>query len=138
MNQDRNTLLSVAFHEVETLVGGHVMRPMSLASYDVMLRIENPLVSGNVPAEDTPEFTGAMIGFVYVHCAPWPDVVRASFDSQEFRVAALIFCGDLTPADFKVAFKRLEDQSLQLQAAQAEALSSGRIKKPRPATSRGS
>ena len=30
------------------------------------------------------------MGFVYAHCAPWPEVVRASFDGQAFRESALI------------------------------------------------
>ena len=77
--------LSAAFHEVETIVGNHAMRPLSLASYDVLLRTGNPLVKGEMPAEGTPEFTSAIMGFVYAHCAPWPEVVRASFHDQGFR-----------------------------------------------------
>ena len=46
-----------------------------------------------------------IMGFVYAHCAPWPEVVRASFNDQGFREAALIFCGGLAPADFQVAFQ---------------------------------
>ena len=111
------------------------MRPLSLASYDVMLRTGNPLVKGEAPEEGTPEFTGALMGFVYAHCAPWPEVVRASFNDQAFREAALIFCGALAPADFQTAFKRLEDQSRQLEAAQVEAVPEQGGKKPLPPTS---
>ena len=136
---DRTKLLSAAFTDVETIVGNHAMRPLSLATYDVLLRTCNPLAEGKVPKDGTPDFTGAMMGFVYTHCAPWPEVARASFDDQDFREAALIFCGDLTPADFAVAFRALEAQSKQLEAAQAESLGGGgSIKKRRPATSRGS
>ena len=131
----RQGLLSAAFNEVETIVGGHSMRPLSLASYDVLLRTGNPLVKGEMPEEGTPEFTGALMGFVYAHCAPWPEVVRASFDGQAFREAALIFCGGLAPADFQTAFKRLEDQSRQLEAAQVEAVPEPGGKKPLPPTS---
>ena len=131
----RQGLLSAAFHQVETIVGGHAMRPLSLASYDVLLRTGNPLVKGEMPSEGTPEFTGALMGFVYAHCAPWPEVVRASFDGQGFREAALIFCGGLAPADFQTAFKRLEDQSRQLEAAQVEAVPEPGGKKPLPPTS---
>ncbi|MCX6880440.1 MAG: hypothetical protein NTW21_42540 [Verrucomicrobia bacterium] len=46
---DRQQLLSTAFHDVETIVGGHAMRPLSLASYDVLLRTGNPLVKGEMP-----------------------------------------------------------------------------------------
>jgi hypothetical protein len=42
-------------------------------------------------------------------------VVRASFNDQTFRESALIFCGELTPADFQTAFKRLEEQSRELE-----------------------
>ena len=133
-DSDRQKLLSTAFHEVETIVGGHAMRPLSLASYDVLLRNGNPLVKGEMPAEGTPEFTSAIMGFVFVHCAPWPDVVRASFDDQAFRESALIFCGGLTPADFQTAFKRLEEQSRELEAAQVEPVSGLGGKKPRRAT----
>ncbi len=97
---DRQKLLSAAFHEVETIVGGHAMRPLSLASYDVLLRTGNPLVKGEMPEEGTPEFTSAIMGFVFAHCAPWPEVVRASFDEQAFRESALIFCGGLGPGRF--------------------------------------
>lgn len=131
---DRQKLLSSAFHDVETIVGGHAMRPLSLASYDVLLRTDNPLVKGEMPQEGTPEFTAALMGFVFAHCAPWPEVVRASFDDQRFREEALIFCGGLTPADFQTAFKRLEEQSKELEAAQVDPVS-GIGKKPRPATS---
>jgi hypothetical protein len=131
---DRESLLSSAFHEVETIVGGHAMRALSLASYDVLLRTGNPLVKGEMPEEGTPEFTSALMGFVYAHCASWPEVVRASFDEQRFREEALIFCGSLTPADFQTAFKRLEEQSRELEAAQVDPVS-GTGKKPRPATS---
>ena len=131
---DRQKLLSTAFHDVETIVGGHAMRPLSLASYDVLLRIGNPLVKGEMPADGTPEFTSAIMGFVFTHCAPWPDVVRASFDDQRFRESALIFCGSLTPADFQTAFKRLEEQSRELEAAQVEAMGDIAGKKPRRAT----
>ena len=131
----RQGLLSAAFNEVETIVGGHSMRPLSLASYDVLLRTGNPLVKGEMPEEGTPEFTGALMGFVYAHCAPWPEVVRSSFDDQGFREAALIFCGGLAPADFQTAFKRLEDQSRQLEAAQVEAVAEPGGKKPCPPTS---
>ena len=133
----REAYLSAAFHEVETLVGNHAMRPLSLASYDVLLRTGNPLVKGEMPAEGTPEFTSAIMGFVYAHCAPWPEVVRASFNDQGFREAALIFCGGLTPADFQVAFRRLEEQSRELEAAQVEVVGGPGVKKPEvPATNR--
>ena len=131
---DREKLLSAAFHEVETIVGDHSMRSLSLASYDVLLRTGNPLVKGEMPEEGTPAFTSALMGFVYAHCAPWPDVVRASFDDQRFREETLIFCGGLTPADFQIAFKRLEEQSKELEAAQVDPVS-GVGKKPHPATS---
>ena len=72
------------------------MRPLSLASYDVLLRTGNPLVKGEMPTDGTPEFTSAILGFVFTHCAPWPEVVRASFDGQRFRESALIFSGSLT------------------------------------------
>ena len=130
----RQNLLSAAFHEVETIVGGHAMRPLSLASYDVLLRTGNPLVRGEMPAEGTPDFTSALMGFVFAHCAPWPEVVRASFNDQAFREATLIFCGSLTPADFQAAFQRLEAQSQQLEAAQVEPVSGLPEKKPLPAT----
>jgi hypothetical protein len=133
---DRQNFLSAAFHEVETIVGGHVMRPLSLASYDVLLRTGNPLVRGESPAEGTPEFTGALMGFVYTHCAPWTEVVRASFGDQAFREAALIFCGGLTPADFQTAFRRIEEQSRELEAAQVEPVSGRPGKMPVPATNR--
>ena len=133
---ERQNLLSAAFHEVETIVGGHAMRPLSLASYDVLLRTGNPLVRGESPAEGTPEFTGALMGFVYTHCAPWPEVVRASFSDQAFREAALIFCGQLTPADFQTAFRRMEEQSRELEAAQVEPVSGRPGKMPVPATNR--
>ena len=131
---DRQKLLSTAFHDAETIVGGHAMRPLSLASYDVLLRTGNPLVKGEMPAEGTPEFTSAIMGFVFAHCAPWPDVVRASFDDQAFRESALIFCGGLTPADFQTAFKRLEEQSRELEAAQVDPVAGLGGKKPRRAT----
>jgi len=130
----RSKLLSSAFHDVETLVGGHAMRPMSLASYDVMLRTGNPLVKGKVPADGTPEFTAAMLGFVFTHCAPWPEVVRASFDGQAFREAALVFCGALGPADFQAACRALEDQRRQLEAAQVSPAAGTGPKKPRRPT----
>ena len=132
---DRQALLSAAFHDVETIVGGHAMRPLSLASYDVLLRTGNPLVKGETPADGTPEFTAAIMGFVYAHCAPWPEVVRASFSDQAFREAALIFCGGLTPADFQTAFQRLEEQSRELEAAQVDPVGGLAGKKPRHATS---
>ena len=110
------------------------MRPMSLASYDVLLRTENPLVKGEMPADGTPDFTSSIMGFVFAHCAPWPEVVRASFDPQAFRESALIFCGDLTPDDFRMAFKRLEEQAKELEAAQADPLSGVGGKKPHRAT----
>ena len=135
---DRQELLSSAFHEVETIIAGHAMRPLSLASYDVLLRTGNPLVKGEMPEEGTAEFTSALMGFVFAHCAPWPDVVRASFDDQQFREATLIFCGDLAPADFQTAFSRLEEQSKQLEAAQVEPASELGGKKQPPATSPGS
>ncbi|MCX6877844.1 MAG: hypothetical protein NTW21_29135 [Verrucomicrobia bacterium] len=34
---------------METIVGGHAMRSLSLASYDVLLRTGNPLVKGEMP-----------------------------------------------------------------------------------------
>jgi hypothetical protein len=132
---DRQQHLSAAFHDVEVIVGGHAMRQLSLASYDVLLRTGNPLVKGETPAEGTPEFTSAIMGFVYTHCAPWPEVVRASFNDQAFREAALIFCGGLTPGDFQTAFKRLEAQSRELEAAQVDPVAGIGGKKPRPATS---
>ncbi len=132
--EDREKLLSAAFHEPETIIGGRAMRPLSLASYDVLLRTGNPLVKGEMPEEGTPAFTSALMGFVYVHCAPWPEVVRASFDDQRFREETLIFCGGLTPADFQTAFKRLEEQSRELEAAQVETMGDIGGKKPLPAT----
>ncbi|MCP5535384.1 MAG: hypothetical protein H7A51_04020 [Akkermansiaceae bacterium] len=132
---DRQKLLSSAFQEVETIIGEHSMRPLSLASFDVLLRTGNPLVRGEMPEEGTPEFTSALMGFVYAHCAPWKEVVRASFDDQCFREETLIFCGDLTPTDFQTAFKRLEEQSKELEAAQVEPASELGGKKPSPATS---
>src|SRR6478735_9332855 len=131
---DRQNHLSTAFHEVETIVAGYAMRHLSLASYDVLLRTGNPLVNGEMPKDGTPEFTSAIMGFVFTHCAPWPEVVRASFNDQGFREAALIFCGGLTPADFQTAFKRLEEQSRELEAAQVETTGDIGGKKPHPAT----
>ena len=110
------------------------MRPLSLASYDVLLRTGNPLVKGEMPQDGTPEFTSAIMGFVYAHCANWPEVVRASFNDQGFRESSLIFCGGLTPADFQTAFKRLEEQSRELEAAQVETMGDIGGKKPLPAT----
>jgi hypothetical protein len=130
----RQKLLSTAFHDVETIIGGYAMRPLSLASYDVLLRTENPLVRGEMPEDGTPEFTSAIMGFVFVHCAPWPEVVRASFDAQAFRESALIFCGSLSPTDFQTAFKRLEEQSRELEAAQVDTMGEIGGKKPLPAT----
>jgi hypothetical protein len=131
---NRQKLLSAAFHEVETIIGGHAMRPLSLASYDVLLRTENPLVRGEMPEDGTPEFTSAIMAFVFVHCAPWPEVVRASFDAQAFRESALIFCGGLSPTDFQTAFKRLEEQSRELEAAQIDTIGDIGGKKPQTAT----
>ena len=131
---DRQTLLSTAFHEAETIVGGYAMRPLNLASYDVLLRTGNPLVKGEMPADGTPEYTSSIMGFVFAHCAPWPEVVRSSFNDQTFREAALIFCGNLTPADFQTAFKRLLEQSRELEAAQVETMGDIGGKKPLPAT----
>lgn len=135
---ERQEQLSTAFHEIETIIGGHTMRPLSLASYDVLLRTGNPLVKGEMPEDGTPEFTSALMGFVFAHCATWPEVVRASFDNQRFREESLIFCGSLTPADFQAAFQRLEEQSKELEAAQVEPVSGVGGKKPRPATSQAS
>lgn len=131
---DRQKLLSNAFHYVETIVGGHAMRPLNLASYDVLLRTGNPLVKGEMPEDGTPDYTASIMGFVYAHCAPWPEVVRASFNDQGFREAALIFCGDLTPADFQTALKRLEEQGRELEAAQVETMGGIGGKKPLPVT----
>jgi hypothetical protein len=36
---------------------------------------------------------------------------------MDLRSSLLIFCGGLTPADFQTAFKRLEEQSRELEAA---------------------
>jgi hypothetical protein len=132
---ERQRRLSTSFHDLETVVGNYAMRPLSLASYDVMLRTNNPLVKGEMPTDGTPEFTSAIMGFVFTHCAPWPEVVRASFDQQQFRESALIFCGSLTPADFQTAFKRLEEQSRELEAAQVETMGDLGGKKLLPATS---
>ncbi|MEI6606652.1 MAG: hypothetical protein WCP35_15195 [Verrucomicrobiota bacterium] len=49
---------------------------------------------------------------MFTHCAPWPEAVRASFDDQWFRKSTLIFSGNLTPADFQTAFKRLEEPEI--------------------------
>jgi hypothetical protein len=135
---DRQNRLSTAFHEVETIVAGYAMRPLSLASYDVLLRTGNPLVKGETPAEGTPEFTSSIMAFVYTHCANWPEVVRASFNEQTFRESTLIFCGALTPADFQTAFQRLEEQSRELEAAQVETMGDIGGKKPLPATNQAS
>ena len=123
-------------YEAETIVAGHAMRPLSLTSYGVLLRTGNPLVKGEMPKDGTPDFTSAIMGFVFTHCAPWPEVVRAPFNDQGFRESTLIFCGHLTPADFQIAFKRLEEQSRELEAAQVEAMGDIGGKKPLPATSR--
>ena len=103
-----------------------------------MLRTGNPLVKGQMPEDGTPEFTAAMLGFVFTHCAPWPEVVRASFDGQAFREAALVFCGSLGPADFQAAFRALEDQSRQLEAAQVTPAAGTGPKKPRRQTNQAS
>ncbi|MCX6876626.1 MAG: hypothetical protein NTW21_22885 [Verrucomicrobia bacterium] len=50
----RHQLLTAAFTEPETLVGNHLLRPINLASYDVMLRTGNPLIKGDPPSEGTP------------------------------------------------------------------------------------
>jgi hypothetical protein len=50
-------------------------------------------------------------------------------------ISPLIFCGSLTPADFQTAFKRLEEQSRELEAAQVETMGDLGGKKPLPATS---
>jgi hypothetical protein len=68
------------------------------------------------------------------HCAPWPEVVRASFNDQTFRESALIFCGSLAPADFQTAFQRLEEQSRELEATQVDTMGDIGGKKPIPAT----
>lgn len=113
------------------------MRPLSLASYDVLLRTGNPLVKGDAPEEGTPEFTSSIMSFIFAHCAPWPEVVRASFNDQVFRESSLIFCGALTQEDYKVAFDKLGEQTADLEAAQVEAVSGLTEKKPsRNATSR--
>ena len=65
-------------------------------------------------------------------------MVRASFNDQIFRESALIFCGNLTPADFQTAFKHLEDQSGELEAAQVEPVAELGGKKPHPATNQDS
>ena len=132
---ERDKRLSSAFHDVETIIAGHAMRPLSLASYDVLLRTGNPLVKGEMPGEGTPDFTSAIMGFVFTHCAPWREVVRASFEIQQFREEALVFCGNLSPADFQLAFARLEEQTRQLEAAQVDPLGGLPGKKPHPATS---
>jgi len=133
-SEPREARLSAAFHDLETIVGDHVMRPLTLATYDVLLRTGNPFVRGETPDDGTPEFTSSLMAFVYTHCAPWPEVVRASFNDQAFREAALIFCGSLTPADFQTAFQRLEAQSRELEAAQVDSLGGLGGKKPHPAT----
>ena len=109
---------------------------MALDAAAGRLRTGNPLVKGEMPAEGTPEFTGALLGFVYAHGAPWPDVVRASFDLQTFREAALLFCRVLAPADFQTAFRRLEEQSRELETAQVDPVGGLPGKMAVPATSR--
>ena len=60
---------------------------------------------------------------------------RASFNDQGFRESSLIFCVGPTPADYQTAFKRLEEQSRELEAAQVETMGDIGGKKPLPATS---
>ncbi len=98
--------------------------------------VDNPLVKGEMPKDGTPEVTAAIMGFVFAHCVSWPEVALVSFDQQAFREAALIFCGGLTPADFQIAFKRLEEQSRELEAAQVETMGGAGAKKLRRATNR--
>ena len=47
-----------------------------------LLILANPLVKRDIPTDGTHEFTSAIMGFVFTHCAPWPEVVRASFNDQ--------------------------------------------------------
>ena len=131
---ERDKQLSAAFHTPEVVIAGRPLRPMSLASYDVLLRLDNPLVKGAELDEDSPELLEALMGYIYAHCAPWREVVTHSFQPGEFRTEALVFCGELTPRDYKAAMDGLREQGRQLEAAQAKQASSIG-KKNHPATS---
>ena len=65
---------------------------------------------------------------------PYPRPIRSELVVREACFAALRD-GGLAPADFQTAFKRLEDQSRQLEAAQVEAVAEPGGKKPCPPTS---
>ncbi len=120
---DRSNLLSAPFHNSTALVGQYTMRPLNLASYDVLLRTGNPLFTGGeTPNENSAEFTGAVLGFIFAQCAPWPQVVKVSFDAQAFREASLIFCGEISPAEINLAINTLKQQARELEAAQVDIL----------------
>jgi hypothetical protein len=137
MNESkRDELLSRAFCDARPDIGGHTLRPLSLASFDVLMRTGNPLIGCETPNDGTPEFTAAIMGWTYAHCAPWDEVVKASFDPQEFQLRALVFCGSFTPDHYRAVFRAIEQQGDELSAAQVTAVSSG-SKKKRRATSLG-
>lgn len=117
---DRDQKLSEAFHEEGLTIGGLTLRPMTIATLDVMLRTGNPLAKGEEPEDGTPELTGALSNFIFTHAGNWPEVVRASFDEQRFKEEALIFCGTLTHLDYKKAFDYLREQAEQMEAAQVD------------------
>lgn len=134
MTDNRDTALSAAFQQPDVTIAGHAMRPLSLASYDVLLRLQNPLVMGADLQEGTPDMNAALMGYVYTHCAPWREVVTNSFDPEAFRLESIVFCEPVTPDEFAAAMASMESQANQLEAAQAQPTSSAG-KKNHPATS---
>ena len=130
----RETLLSSAFHDVGPVISGCKLRPLSLATFDVLLRTGNPLIGGTTPPEGTPEYNEAVFGYTYAHAGRWPEIARASFNPQEFREKALIFCGRFTPEDYRTVGKAIEDQGRQLGAAQVTSAATGGKKKWLPSS----
>ena len=58
------------------------------------------------------------------------------FNDLRFHEGSQIACGGLIPADFQTAFRRLEEQSRELEAAQVDPVGGMPGKMAVPATSR--
>jgi hypothetical protein len=58
----RQEQLSTAFQEVETIIGGHAMRPLSLASFMFRVTVSSGSMDGTKPALARAEFWSLVAG----------------------------------------------------------------------------
>jgi len=91
----RTTLLENAALSGPATIGGFSLRAVTSATWSLLLRLDNPFITGKQDAD----YTFAVWSFVYLHSRPITDIHRRVAQLEDLKADIYAFMDEQAPAE---------------------------------------